>query len=104
MSVNSQMSTERRLLDGEPSGNNPDRKSPLANDYLPKIEYLNPLVVTQAGLYDRIIKLPEPMRPWHRASKGAAERFSGCLSDIFPELKDISEDELKQLQKKRHRF
>jgi len=104
MSVNSQMNTERRLFHGEPSGNNPDRKPPLANDYLPKTQYLNPLVVTQAGLYDRIIRLPKPLRSWHRASRGAAERFSGCLSDVFPELKGISEDDLKLLQKKRHRL
>lgn len=101
-SVNSQMNVERRLLYQEPSGNDPDRKPPLANDFLRRIEYLNPLAVTQTGLYDRIVKLPKPIRPWHRASKGAAERFKGCLSDDFPELKDLSEEDLKELQKKRH--
>lgn len=104
MSANSQMNVERRLLYQEPSGNDPDRKPPLANDFLRRIEYLNPLTVAQTGLYDRIVKLPKPISPWHRASRGAAERFSGCLSDVFPELKDLSEDDLKQLQKKRHRL
>lgn len=104
MSVNSQMNVERRLLQGEPSGNSPERKPPLANDYFPRIEFLNPLAVTQAGLYDRIVKLPKPVKAWHPASKGVAERFKGCLSDVFPELKDLSEEDLKEIERKRHKL
>jgi hypothetical protein len=98
------MNVERRLLQGEPSGNSPERKPPLANDYFPRIEFLNPLAVTQAGLYDRIVKLPKPVKAWHPASKGVAERFKGCLSDVFPELKDLSEEDLKEIERKRHKL
>lgn len=102
MSINSQTHIERRLLNLEPSGNNPDKKSPFANDYLSRLEYLNPSSLTQAGLYEKTINLPRPIKPWHRASKGVTERFKGCLTDIFPELKDLSEKDLKEMEKKRH--
>jgi hypothetical protein len=104
MSVNSQTYTERRILNREPSGNNPDLKPPFANDSLLRLEFLNPSPITQAGLYDKIIKLPRPIKPWHRASKGATDRFKGYLSKTFPELKDLSEKELKEIKKKRHEF
>jgi len=109
MSVNSQMNIERRFLHREfcrePSRNNPERKPPLTNDYLPSIESLNPLTVTQAGLYDRIVNVPKPVKPvrsWHRAPKGTVERFKGCLSDAFPELKELSDEDLKEIERKRH--
>ncbi len=105
MSVNSQMNIERRLFHREPSGNNPERKLPLTNDScLPRIDYINPSAITQAGLYDRIVKLPKPLKPWHPASKGTAERFKGYLSDAFPELKDLSEKDLKEIERKRNRL
>lgn len=102
MSINSQTYVERRLLDREPSRNDPDRKSPLSNNFLSRLEFLNPSPFTQAGLYERTVKLPAPIKPWHRASKGAADKFKGCLAEIFPELKDISEKELKEIGRKRH--
>lgn len=104
MSINSQMNVERRLLSPEPSGNNPERRSPLINDYLPSMEFLNPLAITPAGKYDKTEKLPNPLKPWHRASKGATDRFKGCLSKLFPELKDLNEKDLKEIEKKRHDF
>jgi hypothetical protein len=102
MSINSQTHIERKLLNREPNGNNPDRKLPHANDYLSRFEFLNPPVLTQAGLYEQTVKLPTPIKPWHQASKGATDRFKGCLAEIFPELKDISEKELKEIERKRH--
>ena len=102
LSVNSQTHIERRLLNREPSGNNPERKPPLMNDYLSTLEFLNPSFFTQAGLYEKTVKLPAPIKSWHKASKGAADRFKGCLTEIFPELKDISEKELKEIERKRH--
>ncbi len=102
MSVNSSMNIERRMLQSEASGNNPHRNSPITNDYFPRTDFLNPLSITIAGRYDRTEKLPAPVKPWHRASKGATERFSGCLSELFPELKNLKEKDLKKLEKKRH--
>jgi hypothetical protein len=102
MSINSQTHIERRLLNRELSGNNPERKSPFANDYLSRVEYLNPSSVTQAGLYEKIISLPRPIKPWHRASKGVTERFRGCLTEMFPELRGLSEKDLKEMEKERH--
>lgn len=102
MSINSQTHIERKLLNRELSGNNPYRKPPLTNDYSSTLEFLNPSLLTQAGLYERIVKLPTPIKPWHQASKGATDRFKGCLAEIFPELKDISEKELKEIRRKRH--
>lgn len=104
MSINSQTHLERRLLNQEPSGNNPDRKSPFANDYFPRSDFLNSSSVTQAGLYERTIKLPKPIKPWHRASKGVTDRFKGCLTELFPELKNLNEKELKDIERKRHDF
>jgi len=104
MSFNSQTYIERKLLNREPSGNNPDRKPPLTNDYSSRLEFLNPSLLTQAGLYERTVKLPTPIRPWHKASKGATDKFKGCLAEIFPELKDISEKEFKEIERQRHKL
>lgn len=104
MSINSQMHIERKLLNLEPSGNNPDKKSPFANDFLSRLEFLNPSSITHAGLYDKTINLPKPIKSWHRASRGATEKFKGCLTEIFPELKNLTEKELKEIEKKRHEF
>lgn len=102
MSVNAQVNVTRKLLHQEPSTNNPRNEQPVTSDFLPRIEFLNPSVITHAGVYDRIIKLPEPVKPWHRASKGATDRFKGCLSDAFPELKDLSEEDMKEIERERH--
>ena len=102
MSVNAEVNIERKLIYQEPSVNNPRSESPVTNDFLPRIEFLNPSSITQAGVYDRIIKLPKPVKSWHRASRGATERFKGCLSDVFPELKDLSEEDMKEIERKRH--
>ena len=102
MSTNAQVNFERKLLNQEPSINNPNNESPVTNAYLPQFEFLNPSPITHAGIYDRILKLPKPLKSWHRASKGTAERFKGCLSDAFPELKNLSEDDMKEIERKRH--
>jgi hypothetical protein len=102
VSVNADVSIAWKRLHQEPSVNNPRNDSPVSNDFLPSIEFLNPSAITQAGVYDRTIKLPKPVKHWHRASKGATERFKGCLSDIFPELKDLSEEDMKDIKRKRH--
>ncbi len=102
MSFNAQMNIARKFIHQEPSANNPKNEPTVANDYLPRIEFLNPSAITQAGVYDRIMKLPEPVKPWHRASKGATERFKGCLSDVFPELKELSEEDMKEIERTRH--
>jgi hypothetical protein len=102
VSVNAHVNIARKLLHQEPSVNNPRNEPPVTNDFLPSIEFLNPSAITQAGVYDRIIKLPEPVKPWHRASRGATERFKGCLSDVFPELKNLSEEDLKEIKRERH--
>lgn len=104
MSINSQAHIERRLLDREPSRNNPDKESPFTNDYSSRIQYLNPSSTTLAGLYERAMSLPRPIKPWHRASRGATERFKGCLTEIFPELKDLDEKDLWEMEKKRHKL
>lgn len=102
MSINAEVHIERKWLNREPSINSPQIKSaPFTNDYLPRLEFLNPLSVTQAGVYEKNIKLPEPIRTWHRASKGTTDKFKGCLTEIFPELKDLSEKELKEIEKMR---
>jgi hypothetical protein len=93
---------ERKLLNQEPSVNNPKNEPPVANDYLPRIEFLNPSPITQAGVYDRILKLPTPLKSWHRASRGVAERFKGCLSEAFPELRNLSEEDMKEIERERH--
>jgi len=102
MSINSQTYVERRLLLQEPSGNNPDRKPPFANDRLSRLDFLNPSSITSAGLYEKTIKLPDPIKPWHHASKGATRRFKGFLTEIFPELKGVSEKDLRDIERKRH--
>jgi len=102
MSVNSEAHVERKWLNREWNINNPRiHPSPFSNDFLPRLEFVNPLSTVQAGKYERIVKLPEPIRPWHRASKGTTDKFRGCLTEIFPELKDLSEKELKDIEKMR---
>lgn len=102
MSVNANVNITRKFFHQRLSVNNPRNESPVTNDFLPNIEFLNPSALTQAGVYDRIIKLPKPVKPWHRASKGATERFKGSLLDVFPELKDLSEEEMKDIKRERH--
>lgn len=102
LSINTHMNIERKSLRQEPSMNNPKSQPPEANDYLLNIEFLNPSSITQAGIYDRIVKLPKPIKPWRRASRGATERFKGCLSEAFPELKNLSEEDLKEIERERH--
>jgi hypothetical protein len=100
VSVNSQVNISRKILYEEPSVNNPRNESPATNNFFPRIEFLNASSIT--GIYDRIIKLPTPVKSWHRASKGTVDRFKGCLSGVFPELKDLSEEDMKAIERKRH--
>ena len=102
MSSNSQLSVQREILAPESSGTHNQRASPLVNDFFSSINFVNPVSITQAGRYDRIENIPSPIKSWHRASKGATERFSGCLSEMFPELKNLSDKGLKGIEKKRH--
>jgi hypothetical protein len=99
VSVNAHVNIARKLHQ-EPSITDNLEVMLATNDFLPRIEFLNPSAIT--GLYDRVVKLPEPLKPWHRASKGATEEFKGCLSDVFPELKDLSEEDMNDIKRKRH--
>jgi hypothetical protein len=102
MSTNSEMNVQREILTLKSTGNDHQNTSPFANDIFSNINFLNPVSITQAGRYDRIEKIANPIKSWHPASKGTTERFSGCLSEIFPELKNLSDKELKGIEKKRH--
>lgn len=102
MSINTEVNVETKQLNKAGNINNPSLKpSPFANDSFLRLDFLNPLSTAQAGVYERTIKLPRPIRPWHPASKGTTDKFEGCLTEIFPELKSLSEKELKEAQKLR---
>ena len=102
MSTNSQVSVQRENLTSKPSYTHRQQPTPIVNDFFSSMNFLNPISVTQAGRYDRVETVPNPIKSWHKASKGATERFSGCLSEMFPELKDLSESEIKRIERKRH--
>jgi hypothetical protein len=104
MAINAQVHVERRLLEREPTGNTPSKDPPFANDYFHRLAFLNPSSVTLTGSYEKIVKLPRPVKSWHKSSRGATDRFKGCLAELFPELKDLDERELKGLERKRHEF
>lgn len=102
MSVNSEVHVERKRFDRVGSINNPLLKSsPFNNDFYSRVEFVNPVSIVLAGLYERTIRLPEPIKAWHRASKGTTDKFEGCLTELFPELKNLSEKELKEVEKMR---
>jgi len=102
MSINTEVHVERKLLSREGNINDPPIKpSPFTNDFFPRLEFVNPSSITQAGMYEKTVKLPEPIRAWHSASKGATDDFKGCLIEIFPELKDLSEKELEEIKEMR---
>ncbi len=104
MSVNSSVSLERKIAYQDPSGNYSKKDQPsLTNNYFSRIGFLT-LSLTQAGRYDQTINISKPLKAWHRASKGTTDRFEGCLTKIFPELVDLSEKDLKEIDKKRHEF
>ena len=42
------------------------------------------------------VKIPEPIRPAHPAKKGTVEKFARSLVKKFPELADISDEELEE--------
>lgn len=103
MSVNSQVNVQREILVPNSSNTHGSKSTGrVANDFFSSINYLNQISITRAGRYDRVEKVPNPIKSWHKASKGATERFSGGLSQMFPELKNLSEKELKKIQCKRH--
>jgi hypothetical protein len=107
MSINSSVNIERQIIHQDFSGDsNTTNHLLLTNNFLSRIGFLTithpPL--TQAGRYDQTINMPKPMKAWHRASKGTTERFEGCLTKLFPELTDLSEKDLKEIEKKRHEF
>lgn len=97
MSVNTEVHVERKQLSKVGNINNPLREpSPFANDSFLRLDFLNPLSTAQAGIYERTVKLPKPIVSWHPASKGTADKFEGCLTEIFPELKALTEKELEE--------
>ena len=102
MSTNSQVSVQRENLTSKPSYTHSQQPTPIVNDFFSSMNFLNPISVTQAGRYDTVETVPNPIKSWHKASKGATERFSGCLSEMFPELKDFRSIPLISLSLKRH--
>ncbi len=105
MTVNSEIHVERRLVYHESTANTPSTRRHVANDYLARIEFFNPSAITRTGRYETTtIKKLLPTKTWHRASKGTTSRFKGCLSELFPELKQLDEQDLRDLERKRHDF
>ncbi len=104
MFINSQVSVQREILVTLPTSSHGPPPVPFVNDLPSRTNFLNlnRISITFAGRYDRVETVPNPIKQWHKASKGATERFSGSLADVFPELKDISEKELKRIQRTRH--
>jgi hypothetical protein len=43
-----------------------------------------------------LAKIPEPIRPSHPAKKDAVAEFTGNLTRNFPELSDITDEELEE--------
>jgi hypothetical protein len=104
MSINSSFNLERQIAHQDFSGNfNTKDHLLLTNNYLSRIGFLT-IPLTQAGKYDQTINVPKPMKAWHRASKGTTDKFEGCLTKVFPELIDLSEKEIRRIDKKRHEF
>lgn len=107
MSLNSEVDVDWKLLDKLGTVNSPLRPSTRArfdNAFYSRVDFVNPLCSAQAGVYEKTVRLPEPIMGWHRASKGTADKFAGCLADIFPELKNLSEKELRDMEKTRDRI
>jgi len=106
MSLNSEVHVDRKLLDKLGTVNNPLAPSKCArfdNAFYLRVDFVNPLCNAQAGLYEKTIRLPAPIMSWHRASKGTTDKFAGCLAEAFPELKNLSEKELRDMEKTRDR-
>jgi len=105
MSINTEAYVERKWLHKETDINNPPSitPKPFNNQFVARRELVNPALVAYAGRYEKVLKVPEPVKPWHRAIRGTTDKFRGCLTEIFPELKDLTDKELKEIEKMRDR-
>jgi len=56
---------------------------------------------TSQGDYQEVIRLPKPIFAYHPANLEALEKFDEQLSELFPELTGISEEELMKISRKR---
>lgn len=107
MSLNSEVHPCMKRLDKLGTVNNPlppSKRARFDNAFYSRVDFVNPLCSAQAGLYEKTIGLPEPIMSWHRASKGTSDKFAGCLTEIFPELKNLSEKELRDMEKTRDKI
>ena len=94
---------KRIYIDGDI--NNPSiHPAPFSNRLVGREDFVNSPFISYAGRYDEVIKLPEPKIRWHPAVEGTAKKFRGRLAEIFPEFKNLSDEDFKKLEKMRDRL
>ena len=66
----------------------------LTRDYVTK-------AFTVQGVYQEIVKLPTPILAYHPANLQALKEFDEQLSELFPELANLTDDDLENISRKR---
>jgi hypothetical protein len=56
---------------------------------------------TSQGDFQEIIRLPKPIFSYHAALPRTLEKFDAQLSELFPELSNLTDEELEKISRKR---